>query len=405
MLDPEGMGGGALRFEEVVVPERLFRLWDAADPILARVFDRIRRRTLAGRDPLPPRELYLSRRAGYWRSTRRVVANEVQVEDRFRRRGFTVIDPAGIGLRRPGRALRRRPTLAGLSGSALHNCLFQRRAAGLIELEHPAVYREGDGAGGRTPRTSATPSPASTAASCPSPAGRRHGGAVLHLDLAAVEAALPPATRPRAPLRRRAAAAAETRALDLLPPARAPPDCRPGASPATPPPCSWASPGSDRLAPRAGFWQALPAAASRGGRCPEPETETTPPSAPAIPAAGRPLATLFITSYNQEAYVGAAIDGAFAQTYAPLEIVMSDDASADRTFEIMREKAAAYRGPHRIVLNRNEKNLGIVPHVEKVMSLASGEIIVENAGDDVSVPHRVETHGRRPGWPPAAAPR
>jgi hypothetical protein len=55
----------------------------------------------------------------------------------------------------------------------------------------------------------------------------------------------------------------------------------------------------------------------------------------------------------------------------------------------MQERAASYSGPHRIVLNRNAKNLGIVPHVEKVMALASGELIVENAADDISVPHRV----------------
>jgi len=124
------------------------------------------------------------------------------------------------------------------------------------------------------------------------------------------------------------------------------------------------------------------------------ETAAATPAAPdpgAGSAAARPLATLFITAYNQEAYVGAAIDGAFAQSYSPLEIVLSDDGSADGTYRVMQAKAAAYAGPHRLVLNRNAKNLGIVPHVEKVMALASGEIIVENAGDDVSVPHRVET--------------
>jgi glycosyltransferase involved in cell wall biosynthesis len=107
------------------------------------------------------------------------------------------------------------------------------------------------------------------------------------------------------------------------------------------------------------------------------------------PPPERPRVTLFITSYNQEDYIRAAIEGAFAQTYSPLEIVMSDDASADRTFAIMEEMAAAYDGPHTLKLNRNQRNLGIMPHVEKVMALASGELIVENAGDDVSVPHRV----------------
>ncbi len=104
----------------------------------------------------------------------------------------------------------------------------------------------------------------------------------------------------------------------------------------------------------------------------------------------RPLVSMFITSYNQEDFVRDAIEGAFAQTYSPLEIVMSDDASGDRTFAIMEEMAAAYTGPHKIILNRNEKNLHITRHVDKVMTLCSGELIVENAADDVSVPHRVE---------------
>jgi glycosyltransferase involved in cell wall biosynthesis len=118
--------------------------------------------------------------------------------------------------------------------------------------------------------------------------------------------------------------------------------------------------------------------------------EPAPIETPETTAAERPLVTLFITAYNQEDYVAQAIDGAFAQTWSPLEIVLSDDGSADATFAIMAAKAAAYSGPHKLVLNRNEKNLGIVPHVEKVMALASGALIVENAGDDVSVPHRVE---------------
>lgn len=107
------------------------------------------------------------------------------------------------------------------------------------------------------------------------------------------------------------------------------------------------------------------------------------------PLSERPLVTLFITSFNQEGFVRDAIEGAFAQTYQPLEIVMSDDASRDGTYRIMEEMAASYAGPHRLVLNRNETNLGIVPHVDKVMRMASGELIVENAGDDVSVPWRV----------------
>lgn len=102
-----------------------------------------------------------------------------------------------------------------------------------------------------------------------------------------------------------------------------------------------------------------------------------------------PLVTLFVLGYRQEAHVRAAIEGAFAQTWSPLEIILSDDNSPDGTFAVMEEMAAAYDGPHRIVLNRNPRNLGLIGHINRVMELASGGFVVQNAGDDVSRPERV----------------
>jgi glycosyltransferase involved in cell wall biosynthesis len=102
----------------------------------------------------------------------------------------------------------------------------------------------------------------------------------------------------------------------------------------------------------------------------------------------RPLVTFFVLAYKQEATVRAAIEGAFAQTWQPLEIVLSDDASSDNTFRIMEEMAASYRGPHRVVLNRNTGNLGLIGHLNRVMAIAKGDFVVQNAGDDVSLPER-----------------
>lgn len=104
----------------------------------------------------------------------------------------------------------------------------------------------------------------------------------------------------------------------------------------------------------------------------------------------RPLVTFAVIAYNQERFIREAIEGAFAQTYEPLEIILSDDCSPDRTFEIMQEMATAYQGPHKVVLNRNNPNLGLVPHIDQVMEMVSGEFIVINAGDDISVPERTE---------------
>ena len=105
--------------------------------------------------------------------------------------------------------------------------------------------------------------------------------------------------------------------------------------------------------------------------------------------ADKPLVSFCLFAYNQEKYIREAVEGAFSQTYSPLEIVLSDDCSADRTFEIMKEMVAEYKGSHSLILNRNEKNLGIGDHVNKIVSLSSGIWLVMAAGDDISYPHRV----------------
>lgn len=100
------------------------------------------------------------------------------------------------------------------------------------------------------------------------------------------------------------------------------------------------------------------------------------------------LITFILFGYNQAHFVKEAIDGAFAQTYSPLEIILSDDCSGDDTFAIMTEMAANYRGPHKIILNRNEQNRGVGAHVNRAFGMATGEWIVTAACDDISDPGR-----------------
>jgi glycosyltransferase involved in cell wall biosynthesis len=104
----------------------------------------------------------------------------------------------------------------------------------------------------------------------------------------------------------------------------------------------------------------------------------------------RPLLTFLQLSYNQERFIREAVEGAFAQTYSPLEILLSDDGSSDRSFEIMSEMAASYRGPHKLVLNRNPGNLGKGPHISRAMEIAKGELILIADGDDISLDVRAE---------------
>jgi len=98
----------------------------------------------------------------------------------------------------------------------------------------------------------------------------------------------------------------------------------------------------------------------------------------------RPRLTLAVFAYNQEKYIREAVQGAISQTYSPLEIILSDDCSSDRTFEIMLDIAQHYSGKHKICVRRSKKNLGTYNHVIEVARQSSGTYFVVNAGDDVS---------------------
>lgn len=103
----------------------------------------------------------------------------------------------------------------------------------------------------------------------------------------------------------------------------------------------------------------------------------------------RPLITFALFAYNQEKYIREAVESAFSQIYSPLEIILSDDCSSDKTFEIMQDLVEHYDGPHKVIINRNRNNLGIGGHVNRLRELGSGEWFVFAAGDDVSEQNRV----------------
>jgi glycosyltransferase involved in cell wall biosynthesis len=104
-----------------------------------------------------------------------------------------------------------------------------------------------------------------------------------------------------------------------------------------------------------------------------------------------PLVTLALFTYNQEQFVKDAIDGIFSQTYPNLEIIISDDKSTDSTLDVIKKTVNQHKNSKIVIIRQNYNNLGLSAHVNKVMEIASGEIIVVAAGDDISLPNRVST--------------
>lgn len=103
-----------------------------------------------------------------------------------------------------------------------------------------------------------------------------------------------------------------------------------------------------------------------------------------------PLATYSLCTYQQKDFVRDAVRGALAQNYAPLEILIYDDASTDGTFEIIQEEVARYNGPNKVIARRNPVNLGSRGNHLATLTDSHGEIVVLADGDDVSHPDRTK---------------
>lgn len=102
-----------------------------------------------------------------------------------------------------------------------------------------------------------------------------------------------------------------------------------------------------------------------------------------------PLVTVIFLSYQQERYVEEALLSLLNQDYENIELIISDDASQDRTQELIQFLLDKYLGPKKIVKTFNDKNLGLVPNFNKCLNIASGGIIVVAAGDDICLVDRV----------------
>jgi len=85
--------------------------------------------------------------------------------------------------------------------------------------------------------------------------------------------------------------------------------------------------------------------------------------------------SIVLITYQQELFVRESLESLINQDWPELQIVISDDASKDKTWEIVQQ-TAKQAGPHvRIVLNRNASNLGIIGNYNKAVSLCDGELI------------------------------
>lgn len=99
------------------------------------------------------------------------------------------------------------------------------------------------------------------------------------------------------------------------------------------------------------------------------------------------LVSICIPAYNAESSIGETLESALAQTYANIEIIVSDNASTDRTGEIV---GGYMQADPRIRYFRNGTNLGMVRNWNAAIRQAEGEFVKLLCADDTLAPRCIE---------------
>lgn len=103
----------------------------------------------------------------------------------------------------------------------------------------------------------------------------------------------------------------------------------------------------------------------------------------------RPLVSVIMPAYNHEMFIESAIRSVWALNYHPLELIVLDDGSSDKTYSIACELRRNSPIPMDVVSKENE---GICKTLNKGIMLAQGKYVTFLASDDEFVSDRQRLH-------------
>jgi glycosyltransferase involved in cell wall biosynthesis len=90
--------------------------------------------------------------------------------------------------------------------------------------------------------------------------------------------------------------------------------------------------------------------------------------------------SVLIISYNQEKYISDCIASVINQSVLPYEIIISDDCSTDRTWDIITNYGNNY--PGLIKAYRQPANVGLYQNLNSAFGYLTGDILCGMGGDD-----------------------
>ncbi len=99
-----------------------------------------------------------------------------------------------------------------------------------------------------------------------------------------------------------------------------------------------------------------------------------------------PVVSIILSVLNGEGFLALAIESILEQTLTNLELIIVDDGSIDRTWEIITTYA---QNDPRIVPIHIKRNIGTSAALNKGLQIAQGQYITRQDGDDVSLPERL----------------
>ena len=94
----------------------------------------------------------------------------------------------------------------------------------------------------------------------------------------------------------------------------------------------------------------------------------------------QPKISIGMPVYNGEEFIRESIDSFLAQTFTDFELIITDNASTDKTQEICEEYAAK---DQRIHYHRSEQNVGAAANFNYTFKLAKGDYFKWAAHDDI----------------------
>ena len=101
-----------------------------------------------------------------------------------------------------------------------------------------------------------------------------------------------------------------------------------------------------------------------------------------------PKISVLMGIYNCAGTLPEAIDCILAQTVTDWELILCEDGSKDDTYAVAEGYRQTY--PDRIVLLKNEKNMGLNYTLNRCLAEARGEFVARMDGDDLCSPDRFE---------------